>query len=117
MVNSLKAKIPHGYVKFKTNDHVRITKEKVKFAKGYYQNCSTKIFRVLKIINHTPQPVYQLADLNNRPIRQFYNYALVKDIVSPQGIKSIKFWVRVITAALNSTFSSGKGTGTVLILG
>ena len=84
-INSLKAKIPHGNVKFKINDHVRITKEKVKFAKGYHQNFSTEIFRVVKIINRTPQPVYELADLNNRPIEgQFYNYELVKVIVSPE---------------------------------
>ena len=31
-----------------------------------------------------PQPVYELSDLQNRPIKgQFYNYELVK-VVSPQ---------------------------------
>jgi len=34
-VNSLSAKIPQSRVKFKLVDLVRITKEKVKFAKGY----------------------------------------------------------------------------------
>jgi hypothetical protein len=33
-VNTLKAKIPNSQVKFKINDIVRITKEKVKFANG-----------------------------------------------------------------------------------
>ena len=34
-VNSLRAKIRHGRVKFKVGDLVRITKQKVAFAKGY----------------------------------------------------------------------------------
>ena len=33
-MNSLRAKIPQGRVKFKVGDLVRITKEKVKFSKG-----------------------------------------------------------------------------------
>jgi len=32
-LNSLRAKIPHGRVKFKVGDLVRITKQKVTFAK------------------------------------------------------------------------------------
>ena len=34
-VNSLRAKIPQSRVKFKVGDLVRMTKEKVRFAKGY----------------------------------------------------------------------------------
>jgi len=34
-VNNLRAKILHGRVKFKVGDLVRITKQKVVFAKGY----------------------------------------------------------------------------------
>jgi len=34
-VNRLRAKIPHGRVKFKVGDLVRITKQNVAFAKGY----------------------------------------------------------------------------------
>jgi len=55
-------------VKFKVWDLVRITKEKVNFAKGYEQNISTEIFRVAKVIQHVPQPVYELSDLQDRPI-------------------------------------------------
>jgi hypothetical protein len=58
-MNSLRAKIPQGRVKFK----VRITKEKVKFAKGYEQTFSTEIFRVVKVIQRMPQPVYERSDL------------------------------------------------------
>jgi len=83
--NILNAKIPQGRVKFKVGDFVRIKKEKVKFVKGYEQNVSTEIFRVIKVIPRVPQPVYELSDLQNRPIEgQFYNYELVKVVVSPQ---------------------------------
>jgi hypothetical protein len=84
-VNSLRAKIPHGRVKFKVGDLVRITKQKVAFAKGYEQTFSTEIFRVVKVITRVPQPVYELSDLQDRGIEgQFYNYELVKVIVSPE---------------------------------
>jgi hypothetical protein len=83
-VNSLKAKIPHGRAKFKVGDLVRITKAKVKFAKGYEQSFSTEVFRVVKVIHRTPQPVYELSDLNVTPIEvQFYKYELVKLSISP----------------------------------
>ena len=82
-VNSLRAKIPHGRVKFQVDDLVRITKQKVAFAKGYEQTFSTEIFKVVKVITRVPQPVYELSDLQNRPIEgRFYNYDLVKVTVS-----------------------------------
>jgi hypothetical protein len=57
----------------------------VKFAKGYEQNVSKEIFRLVKVVPRVPQPVYELLDLQNRPIDgQFYNYELVKVVVSPQ---------------------------------
>ena len=84
-MNSLWAKIPKGRVKYKVGDLVRITKEKVKFAKGYEQIFSTEIFRVVKVIQRVPQPVYELSDLHSRPIEsQFSNYEFVKVTVSPQ---------------------------------
>jgi len=49
-MNSLWGKIPQGRVKFKVGDVVRITKQKVKFAKGYEQTFSTEIFRGAKAI-------------------------------------------------------------------
>ena len=45
-----------------------IRKEKVKFAKGYEQTMSTEIFRVVKVIQRVPQPVYELSDLQSRTI-------------------------------------------------
>ena len=83
-MNSLWIKIPQGSIKYKVGDLVRITKEKVKFAKGYEQNFSTEIFQVVKVIRRVPQPVYEMSDLQSRPIEgQFYNYELVKVTVSP----------------------------------
>jgi hypothetical protein len=66
-MNSRRAKIPQGRVKFNVRDHVRITKEKV-VAKGYEQTFSTEIFRVVNVIPRVPQPVYELSDLQARPI-------------------------------------------------
>jgi hypothetical protein len=83
-VNSLQARIPVGQVKCKVGDHVRISKQKVLFAKGYEQTYSTEIFRVGKVIQRRPQPVYQLTDLQGRPIEGlFYNYELVKVTITP----------------------------------
>jgi len=51
-------------VKFTVGQHVRGSKEKMKFAKGGEQNFSTEIFRITKVIQRRPRPVYQLEDLN-----------------------------------------------------
>jgi hypothetical protein len=84
-MNSLRPKIPQGRVKFKEGALVRITKEKVKVAKRYERNFSTEIFRIVKVMQHAPRPVYELSDLQARLIEgQFYNYELVKVTVSPQ---------------------------------
>ena len=84
-MNSLRAKIPEGCAKFKVEDVIRITKEKVKFVKRYEMIFSTEIFRVVKVIQRVFQPVYKLSDLWARPIEgQFYNYELVKVTVSSQ---------------------------------
>jgi hypothetical protein len=64
-VNSLRAKIPQRRVKFKVGEHVRITKHKVMFAKGYEQTFSTETFQVVKVIQRMPQPVYEFSDFAN----------------------------------------------------
>jgi len=84
-INCLWVKIPHGSVKFKVGDVLRITKERVKFAKGYEQTFSTDIIRVVKFIRRVSQPVYELSDLQDHPIEgQFHNYELFKVTVSPK---------------------------------
>jgi len=55
-------------VKFTVGQHVRISKETMKFAKGGEQNFSTEIFRITKVIQGRPRPVYELEDLNKTPI-------------------------------------------------
>ena len=84
-MSSIWGKIPQGTVKFKVCHLVKITTEKVKFAKSYEQTFSTEIFRVANVIQRVPQPVYELTDFQDRPIEcEFYNYELVKVTVSPQ---------------------------------
>jgi hypothetical protein len=64
-------------------DLVRITTKKFKFAKGYEQTFSIEIFRVVKVIQRMPQPVYEFSDLQDRPIEvKFYNYELVNHLSS-----------------------------------
>jgi len=64
-------------VNFSVGQNVRISKEKMKFAKSGEQNISTEIFRSTKEIERRPRPVYELADLNKTPIEgQFYEEEL-----------------------------------------
>jgi len=42
--------------KLRVGQHVRISKEKMKFAKGAEQNFSQEIFRITKVIKRTPDP-------------------------------------------------------------
>jgi len=59
--------------RYSVGQHVRISKEKVKFAKSAEQNFSTEIFRIIKVIHRTPRPVFELEDLNRKVIDgQFY---------------------------------------------
>ena len=56
---------------------MRISKEKMKFAKGCELNFSTEIFRIAKVIQRSPRTVYELEDLNKTPIDdQFYQEEL-----------------------------------------
>ena len=58
---------------FRVGQHVRISKEKMRFAKAAEQNFSTDIFRVTKVIDGRPRVFYELEDLNGTPIEgQFY---------------------------------------------
>jgi hypothetical protein len=56
---------------------VRISKEKMKFAKAAEHNFSTEIFRIIKVIHRRPRVVYELEDLNSTLIYgQFYSEEL-----------------------------------------
>lgn len=62
--------------KFRVGDHVRISKYKGDFYKGYTPNWSTEIFTITKI-NHTTPPTYYIADRKNHSILgSFYEYEL-----------------------------------------
>jgi len=58
--------------------HVRINKEKMRFAKAVEQNYSTEIFRVVKVIERRPRAVCELEDLQVTPIDdQCYHMELI----------------------------------------
>jgi len=64
-------------VKFRAGHHVRISKKKMMFAKGGEQNFRTDIFRIAKVIERRPRPIFELVDLNRTPIdSQFYQEEL-----------------------------------------
>ena len=64
--------------KFKVGDHVRISKYKSIFAKGYTPNWSEEIF-VIKKINNTVRWTYVINDLNGKEIiGTFYEKGLQK---------------------------------------
>jgi hypothetical protein len=49
-------------VKYCVGQLVWIRKEKAKFAKCGEQNYTTEVFRIIKLIRRSPQPVYELED-------------------------------------------------------
>jgi len=64
---------------------VRISKEKMKFAKGGEQNYTAEIFKVRKVVHRTSRPVFELEDLRGREIEgQFYSEELVPGRVTKQ---------------------------------
>jgi hypothetical protein len=76
--------------KFSVGQHVRISKEKMKFAKGYEQNFSTEIFRIAKVIERRARPVYELVDLNETPIDgRFYQEELTPVRISKRTVYKI----------------------------
>ena len=59
--------------KFGVWQHVRISKENMKFAKSSKHNVSTEIFRIVNVINGRPRSVHELGDLKvTRIDGQFY---------------------------------------------
>ena len=64
--------------KFKVGDHVRISKYKNIFAKGYAPNWSEEVFIIIKIKN-TVRWTYVINDLNDKEITgTFYEKELQK---------------------------------------
>jgi hypothetical protein len=85
-MNNIKTRVVKP--KYNLGQHVWISKEKMRFAKGSEQNYITKIFLVTKVIKRWPRPVYKLQDLNNTPIDgQFYQEELVAVRVTKKEYK------------------------------
>lgn len=64
--------------KFKVNNHVRISKYKSIFEKGYTPNWGTEIFKIASVENTSPI-TYKLKDYQDQPINGgFYKYELQK---------------------------------------
>jgi len=53
--------------KFRVGQHVRIGKEKTRFAKAAEQNFSTENYSVAKVIERRPRKLDELEDLNGTP--------------------------------------------------
>ena len=74
MLNTMKI-LTKKYPKFKVGDHVRTSKYKNIYTKGYTQNWSEEIFMISKIKNTVPW-AYVISDLNGEP--KFYEKELQK---------------------------------------
>ena len=62
-MNYNRSQVRVGKLKFQVGQHVSISKEKMKFSKGWEQYYKFEIFRIRKMIRRTPRPVYELEDL------------------------------------------------------
>ena len=75
--------------KFKVGDHVRISKYKNIFAKGYAPNWSEEVFIVNKIKSAVPW-TYVVSDLNDKKIiGSFYEKELQKPSQKEFGIEKV----------------------------
>ena len=87
--------------KFKIGDHVRISKYKNIFAKGYLPNCSEEVFVINKVQNSVPW-TYLINDLNGGEIKgSFYEKELqktdqkefrIEKVIKKKGDKSYVKW-------------------------
>lgn len=82
----------HGLVptnrntKFKVGDHVRISREKQTFEKGYTWNWSEEVFKISQVIPHSV-PVYRLEDLMQDPIQGTFYEAELQKVTKPEKFK------------------------------
>jgi len=111
-MNTRRRRIRVAKVKFSVGQHVRISKEKMKFAKGGEQTFSTEIFRITKVIERRPRPVYELEHLNKTPIEgQFYTEELTPlRITEETAYKIDKILDKRVRREFRSISSGGKVT-------
>jgi len=76
-IDARRQRVGVASAKFRVGQYVRISKEKMMFAKAAERNFSTEIFRIVKVIHGRPRVVYELEDLNGTPLDgQFYQEEL-----------------------------------------
>ena len=75
-------------LKFKVDDHVRISKYKNIFPKRYSQNWSEEVFVVSKIKN-TVLWTYVISDLNGQPITGIFMKKNCKKLVKKTGLEKV----------------------------
>lgn len=81
--------------KLHVGDHVRITKYKHVFQKGYESNWSDEIFVITSVIDRSPWVVYTLNDLQGEPIiGTFYEKELQKVNYDPTSTYKIDKIIR-----------------------
>ena len=92
--------------KFRVGQHVRISKEKMKFAIGSEQNYTTEIFKINKVVYRTPRPVYEMEDLRGQQIDIYY---YTEELTSLRITKIPHArWTRGLSATIVSTWFDGK---------
>ena len=110
MLNTMKI-LTKKYPKFKVGDHVRMSKYKNIYTKGYTQNWPEEIFMISKIKNTVPW-TYVISDLNGEPITgKFYEKELQKTSQEKFRIE------KVIKEKVINCTSNGKDMIVVLIVG
>jgi len=85
----------------------------MKFAKGGEQTFSTEIFRIRKVIERSPRPVYELEDLNKTPIEGlFYAEELTPVSISKDTTYKIdKILHKRVRRGIREYFVRWKGYG------
>ena len=110
MLNTMKI-LTKKYPKFKVGDHVRMSKYKNIYTKGYTQNWPEEIFMISKIKNTVPW-TYVISDLNGEPITG-KNYEKELQKTSQEKFRTEK----VIKEKVINCTSNGKDMRVVLIVG
>ena len=98
---------------------MRISKEKMRFAKAAEHNFSTEIFRIVKVIHRRPRVVYELEDINGTPIDgQFYQEELTTvHITSRTTYRIDKIMDKRVIGVFGKFSSAGKVTAETLTRG
>jgi len=108
-----KQRVRVATTKFRVGQHVLISKEKIKLAKYAEHNFSAEIFTIAKVIRRRPRVVYELEDLNGKPIDgQFYSEELTPvRITSGTTYKINKIQDKRVRRGIRVVFVSCQGYG------